>query len=307
MARYLISIAIGICLITTDCSKGVDVEAQRQMLLDTDRAMATAAAAGDTNRVFPYWTDDAVIYPAGMPVVRGKKAIRDFVAMNRTQPGFSINWNPLEAVVSPDGNIGYTTGNYEVWIQGPDSNPKIRKGRYLQTWRKDDTGLWKCIVEIQSPLSMQAGSDVRPGWQFENKELVSESGNDVSGTLTSLGSPLEPPVRIDAGKGCIVEVRWAYTISGTLSGSIEINYRIMVAGPCGSPPGTFDENWIAYGSFDGLVDGISKSGKFSYTANVKAGGDVEGTMIFGQGIDGELKVKGNFNDGKLSYKGRITR
>ena len=58
-------------------------------------------------------------------------------------------------------------------------------------------------------------------------------------------------------------------------------------------------------SFNGTVDGKQKSGKFTYTANVKAGGVVEGKIIFGKGIDGELTVKGNFKDGKLSYNGLL--
>ena len=90
-----------------------------------------------------------------------------------------------------------------------------------------------------------------------------------------------------------------------MSGSLEIDFRILVNGPCGEPPGKYNEEWIAFGLFRGTVDGMPKSGKFIYTANVKAGGDVEGKIIFGQGIDGELTVKGNFKDGKLSYNGEI--
>ncbi len=43
----------------------------------------------------------------------------------------------------------------------------------------------------------------------------------------------------------------------------------------------------------------------SYTATVKAGGKVNGSIVFGQGLEGELYVHGNFKDGKLTYKGMI--
>ena len=43
----------------------------------------------------------------------------------------------------------------------------------------------------------------------------------------------------------------------------------------------------------------------SYTAEVKAGGEVNGRIVLGQGLEGELQVNGNFKDGKLSYKGQI--
>ena len=130
-------------------------------------------------------------------------------------------------------------------------------------------------------------------------------GSEATGTFEPTGAPLEPPERIDVGKSCLVDIRQAYTISGTLNGSLVIDYRILVAGPCGSPAGTFDEDWIAYGEFNGAVNGNTASGKLSYTAHVKAGGEVEGHIILGQGLDGDLSVHGNFDDGKLSYKGWV--
>jgi hypothetical protein len=128
---------------------------------------------------------------------------------------------------------------------------------------------------------------------------------EAEGTFEPAGPPLETPVKNDIGESCIVELKQPYKISGTLSGNLKIDYRILVYGPCGEPPGTYDEEWIAFGSFSGTVDGSPGSGKFTYTANVRTGGDVEGKIVFVQGIDGELTVKGNFKDGKLSYNGYL--
>jgi hypothetical protein len=133
------------------------------------------------------------------------------------------------------------------------------------------------------------------------------SGNEAEGFIAPSGPPSKAPLKKDVGTGCLVELTQPYKISGTLSGSLEIDYRILVYGSCGKPPGTYDEEWIAYGSFNGTIEGKSGSGKFSYTANVKAGGDINGKMIFGQGVDGKLNVKGNFNDGKISYDGWIDK
>ena len=126
---------------------------------------------------------------------------------------------------------------------------------------------------------------------------------EASGILTPSGPPLEKPQRINAGKGCIINLIQPYNISGTLTGKMELNYRILVKGPCGSPAGTFDEEWIAYGTFTGSVNGTKASGNMSYVANVKAGGQVDGTIEFGQGLEGKLYIYGNLSDGKLSYKG----
>lgn len=302
MSRHFI-LACALIVLTTGSSLGVDVVAERKALLETDRAWASAAATGDLDRVFPNWADEAVIIAAGMPAVRGKAAIREFVSKNRAQPGFSITWDPREAVVAQDGSLGYTVGNYMISTDGPESAPNIRNGRYVETWRKDATGAWRCTMEIHSPLNTAGGPDLRPAQPSSDGAPPQTSGKKAAGTLTPVGTPLEPPKRVDVGQSCLVEMRQAYTISGTLSGSAEIDYRILVAGSCGSPAGTFDEQWIAHGTFTGQVDKADASASFTYTARVNAGGQVDGRIVFGQGLEGELDVHGNFGDGKLTYTG----
>jgi hypothetical protein len=134
---------------------------------------------------------------------------------------------------------------------------------------------------------------------------VIQNGIEASGTFSPSSPPKKKPERIEAGKSCIIDLIESYTISGTLSGKMEFNYRILVKGPCGSPPGTFDEEWIAYGKFNGKIKGSPISGNMSYTAKVKAGGEVNGIIVLGQGLEGELHVYGSFSDGKLSYKGLV--
>jgi hypothetical protein len=96
-------------------------------------------------------------------------------------------------------------------------------------------------------------------------------------------------------------------MSGTLTGSLDIDYRIIVYGPCEMPPtfGKYNEEWIARGYFSGTVMGKPGRGSFSYTAKVKAGGEVDGLIVLGDGLEGELAVSGNFNEGRLSYSGRV--
>lgn len=139
------------------------------------------------------------------------------------------------------------------------------------------------------------------------QSLMAINGSKISGIFKPKGPPLTPPDRENAGGCCIVDISQAYVISGTLSGSLEINYRIIIFGPCEVPPkpGKYDEEWIAYGSFSGTISGKSTSCTLVYTAQVKAGGNVKGHMKLDDGLTGELTVSGNLNDGELSYEGRI--
>lgn len=127
----------------------------------------------------------------------------------------------------------------------------------------------------------------------------------ADGTLTPSGPPSSPPRRVDAGGACIVDLEQRYDVAGTLTGRLVADYRILVQGPCGTPPGTADEQWIAHGVFEGTVRGDTASATFWYTAHVRAGGAVEGELVLSGGIEAELKVAGRFSDGHLSYAGPL--
>ena len=54
----------------------MDLAAERTRLLRRDAEWALAAAEGrDIEKVLSYWTDDAVVFPPGLPAVVGKIAL----------------------------------------------------------------------------------------------------------------------------------------------------------------------------------------------------------------------------------------
>ena len=125
----------------------------------------------------------------------------------------------------------------------------------------------------------------------------------ASGTIAPVGPPAVSPVRVDAGGACVVDLVQEYRIDGTLSGKLSVDYRILVAGPCGSPAGTYSEEWIAHGTFSGSARGEGVDATVLYTARVAAGGSVDGTMVVRGGVDGQLEVVGDFADQRLAYRG----
>ena len=127
----------------------------------------------------------------------------------------------------------------------------------------------------------------------------------ASGTFAPVGPPERPPDRVDAGGACVVDLIQHYNIDGTLAGELTFDYRILVAGPCGSPAGTFDEEWIAHGTFSGTARGQEVMASVLYTARVRAGGSVSGTVTFRGGVEAELEIAGEFADQRLSYSGVV--
>lgn len=120
----------------------------RDALIRTDQAWSAAASEGkDVEKVVAFWSDDASIVPAGAPIVAGKDAIRAFVAQSFATPGFRISWKTLDAAVSDDGTMGYTTAESTLTMPGPDGNLVTETGRGVAVWRRDPDGAWKCVYD----------------------------------------------------------------------------------------------------------------------------------------------------------------
>ena len=141
-ALVLLSLVLG-------CTRSnpVDVDAERQAILEADRAWAAAAAAGDVQTLSGFWADDAVNFFPNQPVASGKKEIAELVKANRSLPGFSLSWSPTEAVVSGSGDLGYSYGTFDLAFETPAGETVSKTGHYVCIWKKQADGSWKCAVE----------------------------------------------------------------------------------------------------------------------------------------------------------------
>ena len=116
-------------------------------LLKADADWAALASTKDLERIVAVWTDDAVIYSPREAPVRGKAAIRAYVGESLKQPGFSITWTPVSAVVAASGDLGYTEGTNQFTVPDGKGGTITINGRYVTIWRKQADGTWRCVVD----------------------------------------------------------------------------------------------------------------------------------------------------------------
>jgi len=129
----------------------------------------------------------------------------------------------------------------------------------------------------------------------------------AQGTFKPSGPP-DHPARHEIADICIVDLDQSYEIDGTFTGTMTVDFRIFVDGPCGSPPGTFNEHWIAHGQFDLASPGAaSAKGSLAYLADVAAGDRVTGTITLAGELQGTLRIKGSFQEGAMNYMGSIAQ
>jgi ketosteroid isomerase-like protein len=127
----------------------VDLEKERTAILDMDKSWSAAASEGlDVNLIVSFWAEDATLFPPGMPAIAGKEAIRKFVQDSYAMPGFSIQWVTEQVVVSSDGSMAYGTGTNQTTFDDPQGKKITVNGKAVTVWRKNSSGVWKCVIDI---------------------------------------------------------------------------------------------------------------------------------------------------------------
>ena len=117
--------------------------------MQTSREWSKVAEAGDMEKVASYFADDAVMMSAGAQPVRGKQAIRAYLAEAAKIPGFKIRWEPIEGKVS--GDMGYLLERTHMTMIGPEGTPVTDTMQAITVWRKAPDGTWKNVVDASIP------------------------------------------------------------------------------------------------------------------------------------------------------------
>ena len=139
-----------LCAVISACAESpapIDVAAEESALMETSREWSEVAATGDLDATLSYWADDAVILSPGQPPIRGKDAIRSYVEATGSIPGFRIRWEPLEAHVSADGDMGYLIERNQITFQDSTGATIVDSNKVVTVWRKQEDGTWKNVVD----------------------------------------------------------------------------------------------------------------------------------------------------------------
>ncbi len=123
----------------------------RAAILQADRDFARTGAAKDLDGFLRFIAEDGHAFPGG-EMSTGKPAFRELWAPLFKDPSVSISWAPVVAEASQSGDMGYTTGMYEIRRVGDDATPKVRRGSYVTIWTKQPDGSWKVALDMGAPI-----------------------------------------------------------------------------------------------------------------------------------------------------------
>ncbi len=124
-------------------AKRVDVQAERDALIELDRQLAKSAAEKGAQTAFLAYADDAIRFYRNdnLPAV-GKDGMRAILADEKT----ALNFRPKGGEVSLAGDLGYTYGSSEA--SGSDTK---KYANYLRIWKRTPGGQWRVILDVSTP------------------------------------------------------------------------------------------------------------------------------------------------------------
>jgi len=124
------------------------VQPAEQTLRDLDAQWSKAAAAKDLEQTVAYYSDDAIVLPPNTASATTREAIRNAWKDMLASPGFVITWKPIRVELGKPADLAWVSGTYEVTMNDPTGKPIHDRGKYLEVWKRQPDGNWKCGADM---------------------------------------------------------------------------------------------------------------------------------------------------------------
>lgn len=113
-----------------------------------DEAWVKAAQTKQIPAWLAYYTDDILFMPPNDKIAKTKDDITKYLGQMMILPGLKVTWQPVKIEAARSGDIAYDHGTYELTFEDPNGNPITDKGKYLEIWKKQADGSWKCSADM---------------------------------------------------------------------------------------------------------------------------------------------------------------
>jgi ketosteroid isomerase-like protein len=146
-------VLVSLLLLSTACQTQTQADtraADQAALTNLDAEWSKAAGAKDVDKTVSYYSDDALVLPPNSPALTGKAPIRAMWSGMLNAPGFGGGWKATKVEVARSGDLGYVTGSYELTETNASGKPVTDKGKFLEIWKKQADGSWKCTADMFS-------------------------------------------------------------------------------------------------------------------------------------------------------------
>jgi len=149
-----------LALASAGCAKKVDVAGSKTALQKADADWSASVAQG-ADAFAAFVASDGVVMPPNEAAVSGTAAVKEWATKTLAMPGFGVTWTANATEVAAAGDVGYTSGSYDLHANMPNGSQFTDHGKYLTVWKKDATGAWKVAYDMfNSDMPAPGGAGV---------------------------------------------------------------------------------------------------------------------------------------------------
>jgi ketosteroid isomerase-like protein len=113
-----------------------------------DQDFLKVYAAKNLDKSVAFFDEKGAMLAPNAPMADGKEAISKLIAGFFALPDLKISWHVDRADVARSGDLGYTSGAYELTFKDATGKPLSDKGKYVTVWKKQKDGTWKVLLDI---------------------------------------------------------------------------------------------------------------------------------------------------------------
>jgi ketosteroid isomerase-like protein len=151
MKRYQ-SLVLVACLAVVYLDASISVGQDGTKAVDAVRAAdqewMKVFAAKNLEKSVAFCDESGAVLSSNAPAANGRDAIAKLFSGFFQLANLKISWLPNRADVAKSGELGYTSGAYEMTFNDPTGKTISDKGKYVTVWKKQTDGSWKVLLDI---------------------------------------------------------------------------------------------------------------------------------------------------------------
>lgn len=134
-------------LILVSCNSSIDIDKEKENLLQTDIAFSNRSIEVGNHQAFlEYAAPDAVLLRDNSFPIVGKPALKKLYS-GLSDSTYRLTWKPSYGKVSRSGDLGYTFGTYLLEFTKGEQKGQISRGTYCSIWEKNTKNKWRFVLD----------------------------------------------------------------------------------------------------------------------------------------------------------------
>jgi ketosteroid isomerase-like protein len=117
-------------------------------ILKADILWDSISAKNSAEGWVSFYSNDAIMMPPGESACTDNASRLSSIKNMFALPGAKMRFQGTKTEVSKSGDLGYSAGVYQFEYKDTNGKDVHENGKWCETWKKQDDGNWKCIVDI---------------------------------------------------------------------------------------------------------------------------------------------------------------